>query len=301
MRALKTLFADQTYLGVLAILLWSSTVAFSRRLTGELGTWTAAGLIYTSAGLLACLLAALTPGRLRAMLRLPRLYLWGCGALFVVYMVALYLAIGSAANPAQVLVVGLINYLWPGLSLVFAVPLLGSRARPLLPVGILVSLGGVGLASWQPGLPLAEVFSWAALGPYLLALLAAVCWGLYSTLSRRWAGEASPGAVPFFLLASGLVLGLGRAFNPEVSSWSIGTGLELAYMIVFPAMLAYSFWDSAVRRGRILLIATLSYFIPLLSTGITVLVLGAPAPGTLWLAAALVFGGALLCKQSIVD
>jgi drug/metabolite transporter (DMT)-like permease len=297
--SLTGLFADQTYLGILSILIWGSTVAFSRRLTGELGTWTASTLIYSGAGLLACLVAAFTPGRLAGMLRLPRRYLWGCGGLFVLYMVSLYLAIGTAANPPQVVVVGLINYLWPGLSLVFSVPLLHKKARPYLPLGILVSLGGVALASWQPGAALSDVLTPAALGTDLLALVAAVCWGLYSTLSRRWAGEHSEGAVPLFLLASGLVLGLGRIFSPETSHWSLQVGLELAYMIVFPAMLAYGFWDSAVRRGRIVLLASLSYFIPLLSTAITVVVLGVPAQPVLWLAALLVFAGAVICKLSV--
>jgi drug/metabolite transporter (DMT)-like permease len=293
------LFADPTYLGVAAILLWSSTVAFSRRLTGDLGTWSAAALIYGGAGLLAVGAAALRRGRLQEMLRLPRAYLLGCGGLFVTYMVCLYLAVGTAANPSQVVVVGLINYLWPALSLVFSVPLLKKQAKPLLPVGIIISLGGIGLASWQPGMQPGELLNGATLWPYLLALLAAVCWGLYSNLSRRWAGESSQGATPFFLLASGLALGLGRALTPEVSHWSLQTGLELGYMMVFPAMLAYGFWDSAVRRGRIILIATLSYFTPLLSTLLTVLLLGAPAQGSLWLAAVLVLSGALVCKVSI--
>jgi len=300
-KAVAGLFADQTYLGILSILIWAGTVAISRRLTAELGTWTASALIYTAAGILACLVAAFTPGRLAGMLRLPRRYLWGCGGLFVLYMVSLYLAIGMAANPAQVVVVGLINYLWPGLSLVFAVPLLGHKARPFLPLGILVSLGGVALASWQPGAPLADLLTPAALVPDLLALTAAVCWGLYSTLSRRWAAENTRGAVPLFLLASGLVLSLGRAVNPETSHWSLPVGFALAYMIVFPAMLAYDFWDSAVRRGRMILLASLSYFIPLLSTVITVTLLGVPAQPTLWLAALLVFAGAVVCKGSMVE
>lgn len=297
---LKDPIKDQTYLGVLAILIWSSTVAFSRRLTGELGTWTAAALIYGLAGLLACLTAALTRGRWGAMLRLPRRYLLGCGALFVLYMLTLYAAIGSAAGPSQVVVVGLINYLWPAFSLAFSLPLLKKKARFTLPLGILAALAGTGLASWQAGTGLGDLFG-VSLWPDLLALAAALCWGLYSNLSRVWAGESETGAVPLFLLASGLVLGLARLAHPEQPHWSPETGLMLAYMAVFPAMLAYSFWDSAVRRGRIILVATLSYFTPLLSTCVTVLVLGAPAPPTLWLAALLVFGGALLCKVSIID
>jgi drug/metabolite transporter (DMT)-like permease len=234
------------------------------------------------------------------LLRLPRAYLLGCGGLFVLYNVALYRAVALAANPSQVVVVGLINYLWPGLSLVFALPLLGKKARPFLPLGILVALAGILLSSWQPGLDWAAGLS-AAAEPYLWALVAAVSWALYSNLSRRWAGESSTGAVPLFLLVSGLLLGLCRLFTPEQSHWSPQTGLMLAYMAVFPAFLAYSFWDQAVRRGRIILVASLSYLTPLLSTLITVLVLGVPPTPLLGLAALLVFAGAVVCKVSVID
>ena len=300
---------NQTLRGVLAILFWSTTVAFSRQVTGALGTWTGSALIYTSAGALAIALAALTPGRIQAMLRLPRKYLFGCGGLFTLYMVCLYLAIGAAATPAQVVVVGLINYLWPGLSLAFSVPLLRKKARPFLPVGILTALAGIILASWQPGANLGSSLG-SSLGgsllagtgaQYLLALVAAVSWGLYSVLSRVWAGDHSEGAVPFFLLTSGLALALGRVFHPETSTWSLPVALTLIYMIIFPAMLAYSFWESAMRRGRIILVAALSNFTPLISTVISVTVLKAPAPAALWLGALLVFAGAAISKFSIPE
>lgn len=235
------------------------------------------------------------------MLRMPRLYLFGCGGLFTLYMICLYLAIGAATSPAQVVVVGLINYLWPGLSLAFSVPLLRKKARPLLPVGILTALAGIVLASWQPGVNLADSLRAGTGGQYLLALVAAVAWGLYSVLSRVWAGDHSEGAVPLFLLSSGLALALGRAFHPETSTWSLPVGLILVYMIIFPAMLAYSFWESAMRRGRIILVTALSNFTPLLSTVISVTVLRAPAPAALWLGALLVFTGAAISKFSIPE
>jgi hypothetical protein len=65
-------------------------------------------------------------------LRLPKRYLFGCGALFVSYEVALYLAVGLSVSDQQVLVVGLINYLWPALILLTAIPILRYRARPWL-------------------------------------------------------------------------------------------------------------------------------------------------------------------------
>lgn len=292
-----------TLLGLVAILFWSTTIAFSRSLTEQLGPMTAAAVIYTLAGLVGILLAASRPGSLSAMSQLPPRYLVICGGLFVLYMLGLYLAVGMAETRAEVLTVGLINYLWPGLSLVFSIPLLGKRGKPTLPVGILIGLAGIWLAtSGMDGLRLNALFedrsSWL---PYGLAFGAAVCWALYSNLSRRLAGSKEGGAVPLFLLASGVVLGVLRLFSAETSTWSLQAGLELAYMAFFPGMLAYGLWDIAVRRGEIILVASLSYLTPLLSTLISALVLRVtPGPGV-WLGAALVFAGAVLCKSSVVE
>jgi drug/metabolite transporter (DMT)-like permease len=292
-----------TPLGIAAILLWSTTVAFSRSLTEQLGTLTAAWLIYTAAGVFGLGVAAMRPGSLAAIRSLPRIYLYGCGALFVVYIVALYLAIGTASTRSEVLVVGLINYLWPALSLVFSIPILSRRSRPTLAAGILLALAGIGVSTISSSDISAvsivqETKSWL---PYGLALIAAVSWGLYSNLSRRWAAGHGDGGVPLFLLASGVVLGIIRLFSPETTAWSAGAGIALAYMAIFPGMLAYVFWDFAVRKGEIILLASLSYLTPLLSTIISSLVLNVRPGAMLWIGAGLVILGAVICKKSMYE
>ncbi len=291
-----------TLLGVVAILFWSTTIAFSRSLTEQLGTLTAGALIYLLAGMIGLGVSLAQGHSLRTYLSMPKLYLLGCGALFVAYIVLLYLAVGSAATRTQVLAVGLINYLWPGLSLVFSIPILGGRAKPLLPVGILLALAGVWLATTGSEVTLADLLAepGAAL-PYGLSFAAAVCWALYSNLSRKWAGESEGNGVPLFLLASGAILGLLRLAQPEVPQWSARAVLELLYMALFPGMLAYVLWDVAVRRGEILLVASLSYLTPLLSTLFSSFLLAVRPSPLLWLGALLIIAGAVLCKRSITE
>jgi len=136
-----------TVLGCIAIIFWSTTIAFSRSLTELLGTFTAASMIYLAAGIMGVGYSALRPGWLSSIRSLPKIYILGCGGLFVLYIVCLYLAIGSASTRSDVLAVGLINYLWPGLSLVFSIPILGKRGNILLPIGILIALTGIWLAT----------------------------------------------------------------------------------------------------------------------------------------------------------
>ena len=111
-----------TFLGLLAILLWSSTIGFSRSVSEKLGPLTSGFIIFILAGLVSCFQVLLQQGSLRPIFRLPKLYLFGAGAFFTSYEVALYLSIGLSQTREQVLVVGLINYLWPVFILVSAVP-----------------------------------------------------------------------------------------------------------------------------------------------------------------------------------
>jgi drug/metabolite transporter (DMT)-like permease len=241
--------------------------------------------------------------RLHAIILTPPTYLFGCGGLFIVYMACLFLAVGTATNRLQVLEVGLVNYLWPSLTLVLAVPLLARKAHATLALGCLLGFGGILLASLQP----AE--SWEAFTgnfeanwfPYVLALIAAICWALYSNLTHRWAGDAETGAVPLFLLVSGLTLAVLRLLVTERTQWSIQSGIELAYMTVFPTVIAYAFWENAMRRGNMILVTSLSYLTPLISIIISSVYLGVEAGTYLWIGCLLVIVGSLTCKMSIEE
>ena len=77
---------------------------------------------------------------------------------------------------------------------------------------------------------------------------------------------------------------------------ALDPALELT---VFPSLLAYTFWDAAVRRGDHTLVASLSYLTPVLSTAFSCVYLGVTAHWTLWVACGLVVGGAAVCRRSV--
>ncbi|MBI4865229.1 MAG: aromatic amino acid DMT transporter YddG [Candidatus Riflebacteria bacterium] len=291
-----------TALGALSILIWASTIAVSRELTEQLGTLPAAAAIYVTGGVLACGHLLVSPSRRSGLASLRSAYWAGCGSLFVLYTVTFYLAIGLARGRQQVVEVGLVNYLWPSLTQVLSVPILGARPRWSLWPGIAISMAGVVLATFQGGSPgLAAVLENLRSNglAHLLALVAAVSWGLYNTLSRRLAGEAKGNAVPVFILASGVVLVGLCAWQGAAPRWKPQLVRELVYMAVFPTFLAYDFWDTAMRRGHLVLVASLSYLTPLLSTIISCLYLEVPLGTALWGACALVIAGAALCSRSV--
>lgn len=294
-----------TALGIVAVLLWGSTVAFGRSLSAQLGPLHAAAAVYLLSGAVSLGYFASRPSRLRIVLRLPPLYLIVCGGLFVGYVVCFYLALGLASGSRQAIEVGVINYLWPVATVVLSVPLLGTRARWTLAPGVALAVSGIALATlpasaWRSGSLLDALHrDWL---PYLLALIAALDWALYSNLSRRLAGGGGAGAVPVFMVATALVMGMLAWLQPPTEvRWSSRTVLELGYLGIFPTALGYAFWEVAMRRGNLLRVATASYFTPLISVVVAALYLRAmPEPG-LWLGCALVIAGAWLCQHSALE
>jgi len=306
-----------TISGIFALLLWSSTIAFARGLAEQLGILTSAAATLMLGGAAGVIILAFSRGRLRAVWSLPRNYLLGCGALVVTYMAALYLAIGLAAGRQQVIEVGLINYLWPGLTLLLAVPVQGRKARWTLYPGVLLAFAGVVIATlanqtwggadtlanqtWGGAATLANQTSIRYWLPCFLALLAAAAWALYSNLSRHWGADADEGAMPFFLLAAGMVMTALAALFPETPHWSASSLVMLAYMALGPTLLAYGLWDFAMRKGRQVLLASISYLVPLISTIISCLYLEVAPGWGFWAGCLLVIGGAVICNASLQE
>ena len=290
-----------TILGLFALLLWSASIALSRRLSEELGPLAAGAAVYLTAGALLVgwtRLQGKSPGALRD---LPLRYVLGCGALFVLYTAALFLALGRAADRQQAVEVGLVNYLWPALTVLLSLPILGKRAGPWLVPGTALAVLGVCLVVAQ-----GNAITWRSFSgnlaanplPYALGLAAAVSWALFSTLTRRWTAPGRGGAIPLFCVATGLALLVIRFLSPEAGSCSIRVVIEVAALGSVTAA-ANAFWDVAMRRGDVVLVAACSYLTPLFSTAVSCLYLGVrPGPG-LWAGCLLLIVGSLASWASI--
>jgi drug/metabolite transporter (DMT)-like permease len=290
-----------TTLGLIAVVLWSTTIALGRSLSEELGMFTAGALVFGLAGVLGVTVQAVS-GRLRGTLAaMTPAFLLRCGVLFAFYELCLYLALGLSRNRAQVVEVALVHYLWPMLTLAFTVIAFRIRARPAFWVGALLAMAGVALAMTQD-----EHLSWQAFQanvtanapPYGIALVAAAAWAVYSVSSRNWQGEAQGRAVVVWMLLAGVLLGTARLFFPEATRWSGRTALELGYMAV-SSNLAYGFWERALRRGNVVLVVSASYMTPLFSTVVSSLYLRVGGGLRLWLGCALVVLGAVLCNLMV--
>jgi drug/metabolite transporter (DMT)-like permease len=294
--------ARATLGGMFAILLWSTSVALGRSVAGQMGPLTAAAAVYTFGGLLGL---AWEVARRRQpvsiMLRLPAGYLVGCGGLFVFYTAAFFIALGLAQDDRQSIALGLVNYLWPALCILLSLPILKARASWLLVPGTLVALAGVALVlSHGQSMPLGAIPKALAQNPvaFGFALGAAIAWALYSNLARRLAGAHASGAVPLFVLASGLVLLAIRCLRPETGSFHPRVLVEAGLMgLTVP--ISYACWDRAMRLGDMRLVTACSYLTPLLSTLFAAAYLRVtPTPG-LWLGCAALVTGSLASWRSV--
>jgi drug/metabolite transporter (DMT)-like permease len=289
--------------GLGAIVLWSTTFAFARSLSEQVGPLTAGGAAYLLGGCF-CLVRLASPSNgFAQVLKLPQPYLFGCGSLFVFYPVAIYLAVGLAKDRDQLLQVALVNYLWPALTVLLSLLLLNKRANLWLAPGTLLALVGVVLVMTQ-----GDQISWALFlqnlrgnpAPYGLALAGAIAWGLYSNLARRWSDPGGAGAAELFIPAAGLaLLGL-RLLATEPTGWNL-RAIADALVLSVATCLAYVLWDIAMRRGNLLLVAVCSYLTPLLSTIVSCVYLHVSPGPRLWTGCLLLVCGSFISWRAVAD
>ncbi|MBP0598024.1 aromatic amino acid DMT transporter YddG [Herbaspirillum sp. LeCh32-8] len=253
--------STSTLIGMSAVLMWSASLGLIRSIAEIFGAAGGGALIFTASAAFATLSVGWPRVR-----ELPRAYLLGSGALFVAYEVALALSVGMAHGRAQALELGMINYLWPSLTILLATLMRQQRGSWLLPPAILLCFAGIvwvmkGDGAWSPALLWANIQS----NPpaYALAFGAAILWAAYSVLTRRVGNGKN--AVPLFLVATATLLWIKYALSAEPALSFNLAGVAQVLVLSALTATAYSCWNHGVQHGSITLLATASYFAPVLS------------------------------------
>lgn len=279
-----------TWCGVAAILFWSSSTALMRSITAELGALYGAACIYT---LSAVMILAVQRGRLPRYL--SKRYVVCGGILFVLYEILLSQAIGLSRTNLQSIEVGLINYAWPCLTILLAVCVGLQKSSVALWCGALLSFVGIAWgvtgSSWSPAAMMDHILQSPV--PYLFALIAALLWAVYCSISRLF-GRGQNGVVYFFIAISVVLWAKFSLSATGAGHWSWPIAGQLVIMSLFTA-LGYLFWDTGIQKGNMTLLAILSYFIPLLSTLISSWWLDTALTVAFWQSVALVTLGSLIC------
>ncbi|EGQ9123312.1 aromatic amino acid DMT transporter YddG [Vibrio parahaemolyticus] len=280
-----------TLYGCIAILSWSCLLGIARLVTESLGPVGGAAMLYSLSSVFLLIVVGI-----------PKLsyfslkYLIVGGAMFVCYEIFLALALGYSNSRAQAIEVSIVNYLWPALTVLFAV--LGSNKKPswlLYPAVTLAFIGVAWTVSGDNGLSPTQIISNVSSNPlvYFMAFTGAVIWAVYCNLTQRQ--QSKHNAITLFFIATAVSLWVKYAFANEPTmtfSWS-----ALGYLFASAALMAggYGLWNIAIVGGNMVFLATLSYFTPIFSALFSSLILGVTLSNGFWQGVIMVTVGSLLC------
>lgn len=280
-----------TLAGCFAILIWSATVGLVRNVAEQLGPIGGAAMIYSVSALF-LLISVGAPSFKNCSIK----YLVVGASLFVSYEICLSLSLGMANNRTQAVEMGVINYLWPSLTVLFAIFInkkpVNIRVYPAIALSF---LGVAWTVSGEQGLSLNQLLGNINTNPnsYSMAFVGAFIWAFYCNITKQLSNGQN--AITWFFIATAITLWINYFMSDEPAfEFSFGAGVDL--LITGIAMgSGYALWNIGIIGGNMMLLATLSYFTPILSTFISALILDISLTANFWQGVVMVTIASLLC------
>ncbi|MGA1932417.1 DMT family transporter [Arcobacter sp. YIC-464] len=248
--------------GVLAILLWASLGLFSI-ITTNIPAFQLTAISFFIASFIGLLLLKKQSIHISQLFKIsPKVWLIGVCGLFG-YHFFYFLAIKNA--PA--VEANLLNYLWPLLIVVFSAFLPNEKLRWYHVLGASLGLlGAFFLVSKGGEFSFETQYIWG----YVFALIAALTWSSYSVISKTLSHVPTYAVTGFCIVTAILSTICHLIFEVTV----VPNSLELFGALMLglgPVGGAFYLWDYGVKNADIKLLGSISYFTPLLSTLLLVL------------------------------
>lgn len=285
---------NATLIGLIAIILWSTMVGLIHSVSELLGPLGGIAMVYTAAA--ALLIVTLGMPKIKT---LPWKYVVIGGFLFVAYEVSFALAIGYANNGTQAIEVNIINYLWPSLTIVFAIVFNKQKATLLIIPGLIFSLLGIcWVLGGEKGLDLSVMLGNIKSNTfsYALAFAGAFIWAAYCTVTNKLS-EGKNGITLFFILTAAVLWVKFFLSGDAVPSLSIRA---IMYILLAGCAVGFGYasWNFGILYGNVSILASASYFTPVLSSLLASLLLHAPLSISFWQGVCMVCLGSLLCWRA---
>jgi len=280
--------------GIIAILLWSMVVGVVRDVTERFTPLGGVALIETIGGIfLTCLMGWPIFSRKSAWILLVAGFLFaGCEA-------GLAMALGFSHDRNQAMEVGIINYLWPTLTIFFGALINHEKIRPLVFPAVVIAMAGIVFVLGQGTFSISDFLNHISHRPlcYVVALIDAISWALYCAFMQRF-GRELRNMTGFFFLCTAAVLWATYGLAP-------GPRLDLPISSIPVLLLAaislsggYTLWNLGMMKGNSRFLISLSYFTPVLSTVFYSFWLDTTLTRTFMEGAFLVTVGSFLCMLS---
>lgn len=283
-----------TLIGLIAILLWSAIVGLIKSVSEGFGPVGGAVLIYTCSAILLIFTVGLPKIR-----QFPPSYLILGSILFVCYELCLSLSLGFTHNGRQAIEVGMVNYLWPSLTILLTVIVTRQKTSPLIIPGVIIAIIGIGrVLGGDQGFSVNEMTRNVMDNPlsYGLAFSGAVIWAIYCVVTKLIA-KGNNGITLFFILTA-LTLWVKFLTSPQpdfILSWKAWISLLLAAIAMG---FGYAAWNVGILHGNVTILAAASYFIPIISAVLAAFILSSQLTMAFWQGTAMVSLGSLICWWS---
>lgn len=252
LNALPTLNRNiSTLIGLTAVIFWSTNVGLMRSVSESFGAVAGAALIYSVASMILVFMVGMPKFS-----TLPKSYLWWGSLLFVAYELCFALSIGYAQNSRQAIEVGMINYLWPTFTLLFAIIFNNVKANILIIPGCIFALVGIcWVLGGDTGFDFFQIFTNLKANPlsYGLAFAAAILWAAYCSVTVKT--SQGKNLVTIFFALTGVVLWI-KYLLMSGSALNFTYDNTLTLIMAAGALgLGYGAWNIGIISGNMTLMA----------------------------------------------
>jgi len=280
-----------TLIGLTAVIFWSTNVGLMRSVSESFGAVAGAALIYSVASIILVFMIGMPKFS-----TIPKSYLWWGSLLFVAYELCFALSIGYAQNSRQAIEVGMINYLWPTFTLLFAIIFNNVKANILIIPGCIFALVGIcWVLGGNTGFDFFQILTNLKANPlsYGLAFAAAILWAAYCSVTVKT--SQGKNLVTIFFVLTAVVLWI-KYLLMSGSALNFTYNNTVTLVMAAGALgLGYGAWNIGIISGNMTLMAGASYFIPVLSALFAALILSTSLSFIFWQGVAMVTAGVVLC------
>ena len=279
-----------TLIGLIAPFMWGASVSLVRTIAENFGIAQGQCLLYIVAAVALFFLIGI-PKFERIPWQYKTIGLATANLSSITFCLSLYFSDGGT----QTMEVGMVNYLWPTLTIVFAILFNGQKARWWIAPGAILSFCGIYWILGNGQVAIGSFIDHIGQNPvsYFLALMAALTWAGFSSMTRAWSKGENMSSVIFFfdVMIFGSFWAMGIGGSPTVTWMGV-----LSVILGGLAMgVAYASWTHGMSYGNITILAIASYFTPVLSCLFASVWIGAQLTVSFWQGVAMVVAGSLIC------
>lgn len=282
--------AGATLIGLIAPVMWGTSVSLIRTIAENFGIAQGQFLLYIVAATALFFIVGV-PKFDRIPWQYKTIGLATANLSSICFCLSLYFSDGGT----QTMEVGMVNYLWPTITIVFAILFNGQKARWWIAPGAILSFCGIYWILGNGQVAIDSFVEHIKLNPvsYILALGSALTWSAFSSMTRAWSKGENLSTVVFFfdILIFGSFWAMGVGGSPEITLFGVLNvvlgGLAMGF--------AYAAWTHGMSYGNITVLAIASYFTPVLSCLFASVWIGAELTLSFWQGVAMVVTGSLLC------